>query len=127
MSDKQPARQFACPCCGWWGLGSPAYDKLPQPPFGDLGQPPYIGRFGSASFDCCACCGFEYGYDCDPSASGRRGSFRDYLRQWAGSGGTWFRPSQRPPQWSLAEQLAAAGIPPLEGEPLGKNPSHPED
>lgn len=115
MEPEPTSKLYACPCCGWWGLEYPAYNELPEPPFGDLGQPPYIGRFGEASFQCCECCGFEFGYDCDPAASGRRGSFRDYLRQWTEAGEQWFRPLRRPENWSLQEQLAAAGLPPSEG------------
>ncbi|MCE2791435.1 MAG: hypothetical protein ACK493_12485 [Planctomycetota bacterium] len=114
MSTERTNAFHACPCCGWWGLEYPAYDKLPQPPFGDLGQPPYNERYGSASFQCCHCCGFEFGYDCDPAASGRHGNFRDYLREWAEAGRNWFRPLERPEDWSLPAQLTAAGLPPLD-------------
>lgn len=111
MVDKPPTSPHACPCCGFRGLNYPAYDQLPEPPFGDLGQPPYIGRFGEASFECCECCGFEFGYDCDPAASGRHGTFRDYLVKWVEHGSHWFRPNQRPENWSLEQQLAEAGLP----------------
>jgi hypothetical protein len=113
MSNSPTALPFACPCCGFRGLDYPAYDQLPDPPFGDLGQPPYIGRFGSASFQCCACCGFEYGYDCDPDASGRRGTFRDYLLKWVDRGSHWFRSKERSENWSLERQLVEVGLPGL--------------
>lgn len=102
---------FACPCCGHRGLGEPAYAALPEPPFGDLGAPPYVGRFGYASFECCACCGFEFGYDDDAGASGQACSFADYLARFVAQGCRWFCPDQRPAAWSLTEQLRAAGIP----------------
>jgi hypothetical protein len=111
MSPEPKNTLYACPCCGWWGLEYSAYDKLPEPPFGDLGQPPYIGRFGSASFQCCDCCGFEFGYDCEPAACGREVTFREYLLDWVKRGSHWFRPNQCPESWSLENQLAAAGLP----------------
>lgn len=104
------AELYYCPCCGYRGLSQPAYTELPPPPFGDLGAPPYIGRFGGATFECCDCCGFEFGYDDDPAASGRACSFRQYRSEFVAGGCQWFRPDERPVAWSLPEQLRAAGI-----------------
>lgn len=101
---------YYCPCCGFRGLVEPAYSELPIPPFGDLGDPPYIGRFGYASFECCECCGFEFGYDDDPDASGHACSFRSHLSKFVHSGMHWFRPDRRPKVWSLEPQLLIAGI-----------------
>lgn len=101
---------FHCPCCGLVGLVQPAYSELPLPPFGDLGDPPYVGRFGYASFECCACCGFEFGYDDDAEASGRASSFRSYLEEFVNRGMHWFRADLRPDNWSLEQQLRRAGI-----------------
>ena len=104
------AERYHCPCCGYRGLHHPAYPELPPAPFGDLGDPPYIGRFGHASFGCCDCCGFEYGYDDDPGASGRACSFRQYREEFVAAGCRWFYPDRRPDGWSQDEQLRAAGI-----------------
>ena len=99
-----------CPCCGYHGLEFLPYSEMPAPPYGDMGDPPYIGRFGEASFGCCDCCGFEFGYDDDAGASGRACSFRQYRQEWITRQMPWFRPEKRPADWSLVEQLAAAGI-----------------
>ena len=102
---------FACPCCGYFGLSAPAYEDLPNPPFGDLGLPPYVGRFGFASFQCCACCGYEFGFDCDAGASGRARSFEDYRVQWIKDGARWFSGTLLAPKdWNLTAQLMTAGI-----------------
>jgi hypothetical protein len=84
---------------------------MPEAPFGDLGPPPYIGRFGEASFQICACCGFEYGYDDDAGASGRARSFAAYLEEFLARGCKWFSPRERPEGWSLEAQLREAGLP----------------
>lgn len=105
------AELFACPCCGYLGLPYPAYEKMPPPPFDDLGLPPYVDRFGSASFQCCDCCGYEFGFDCDAGACGRARSFHEYLEGWMRDGACWFNSSRPAPTgWDLASQLAAAGM-----------------
>ena len=103
--------RYYCPCCGYHGLHEPAYSEMPPTPFGNLGDPPYIGRFGWASFECCDCCGFEFGYDDDPGASGRACSFGQYRAERVSQQMVWFRSDRRPGGWSLAQQLRAAGIP----------------
>jgi hypothetical protein len=108
--DDQDQQQFYCPCCGYPGLTGPAYSEMPQPPFGDLGEPPYIGRFGYASFECCDCCGFEFGYDDDAGACGRARSFRQYRTEFQQSDQEWFRGAKRPDDWNFTEQLNQAGI-----------------
>lgn len=105
------AEPFYCPCCGYRGLSEPAYTEMPGPPFGDLGPPPYIGRFGLATFECCGCCGFEYGFDDDPGASARASSFGEYLAEFVASGCHWFSQKERPEGWSLSAQLREAGLP----------------
>lgn len=104
--------RYYCPCCGYRGPHEPAYSEMPPTPFGNLGDPPYIGRFGWASFECCDCCGFEFGYDDDPGASGRACSFGQYRAERVSQQMVWFRSDRRLGVWSLAEQLRAAGIPP---------------
>jgi hypothetical protein len=108
--NEQPGELFYCPCCGYRGLHGPAYSEISSPPFGDPGDPPYIGRFGHASFECCDSCGLEFGYDDDPGASGRACSFKQYRTEFDQRGQTWFRPAKRPEGWTLEEQLIQAGI-----------------
>jgi hypothetical protein len=103
-------KRFDCPCCGYRNLEHPAYSEMPQPLPSDLGNPPYIGRYGMASFQCCDCCGFEFGFDDDASASGRETSFEEHLRRFVQSGMPWFRPDCRPEGWDLEIQLRQAGI-----------------
>jgi hypothetical protein len=80
------------------------------PPWLDHGVPPYHQRYGSASYDCCPCCGFEFGFDDDPGASAIASSFGEYLADWIASGCVWFTPSSKPQGWSLDQQLRRAGI-----------------
>ena len=115
--------RYYCPCCGYHGLHEPAYSEMPPTPFGNLGDPPYIGRFGWASFECCECCGFEFGYDDDPGASGRGCSFGQYRAERVSQQMVWFRSDRRPGGWSLAQQLRAAGIPQDAGQDAASDPA----
>jgi len=55
-----------------------------------------------ATFDICACCGCEFGYeDCLPEA------VRSNREKWIESGGAWFDPTNRPADWTMAAQLSA--------------------
>ncbi len=101
--------RYVCPCCGYPALRMPAYERLGPPPWGDLGEPPYAPRLGAPSYDCCDCCGIEFGFDDEPGA-GNGVSFAQYLREWVAEGGQWFYPDKRPAGWSLQTQLRAAGI-----------------
>ena len=103
---------FVCPCCGYPGLTTRPYERLPPAPYDDLGDPPYIERFGAASFEACDCCGYEFGFDCDAAACGNPRSFRAYRQQWLSGGATWFSSRRaKPPGWNLNRQLAVAGLP----------------
>jgi hypothetical protein len=63
-----------------------------EPPWGEDGQSP--------SFDICACCGAEFGYeDCQLAA------VRRYREQWLSGGAKWWDPKFEPEGWSLDEQL----------------------
>jgi hypothetical protein len=115
MSLNQPKPiielRFYCPCCGYQGLGQNPYDQLHAPPFGDLGEPSYIERFGLASLEGCHSCGYQFGYDDDPAASGSAVSFSFYRQRWIECGCRWFCGADpRPENWSVLDQLAAAGI-----------------
>jgi hypothetical protein len=100
---------FYCPCCGYSGLDVPAYRELGPPPWSHPGPPPYEQYYGNASYDVCACCGFEFGNDDNPGTA-PPSSFAEYRREWIVSGCQWFDPTQRPLGWQVSEQFAAAGI-----------------
>lgn len=79
---------YACPVCGYAGLTEPPYD-----------------RFGCASFDICACCGTEFGYD--DSAT----SHEELRRAWIDAGALWYSKASQPPSdWNAEAQMQAAGI-----------------
>jgi len=70
-----------CPICG--------FDKLKEAPFSKEGAP---------SYEICACCGFEFGFD--------EIECRDvYLKKWIEHGSKWFVPELKPRDWNLEEQL----------------------
>ncbi len=53
------------------------------------------------TYDICACCGCEFGYeDCDPAG------VRRHRESWVASGHEWFLPAERPDGWRLEDQLA---------------------
>ncbi|MDB4993805.1 MAG: hypothetical protein JWM74_1237 [Myxococcaceae bacterium] len=55
----------------------------------------------SATFDICACCGCEFGYE-DCSIDG----IRRHREKWISSGGSWFDPTKRPVGWTIEDQLS---------------------
>ena len=63
-----------------------------SPPWGRDGQSP--------TFDCCPCCGTEFGFQ---DATVER--VRRTRKQWLASGAQWQEPSERPPAWKLERQL----------------------
>jgi hypothetical protein len=101
---------FACPCCGFSGLGSKPYAKGVTLPVSQELKPPYSQYFGLPSYEVCDCCGFEFGFDDEPGV-GAPDTFSGYLGQWISEGQTWFSPRKRPDGWTLREQLKIAGIP----------------
>jgi hypothetical protein len=103
-------QSFVCPCCGYPDLDCAPYENMSLPPWLDHGSPPYHQRYGAASYDCCSCCGFEYGFDDDPGASSTASSFAEYLQRWISDGCEWFEPAKRPMDWSLDRQLDLAAI-----------------
>ncbi|MBX9584870.1 MAG: hypothetical protein K2X87_31585 [Gemmataceae bacterium] len=109
----EPGEKFHCPACGYPGLGQPAYERLPPPPFPDLGDPPYADRFGWYSHETCCSCGYEFGYDDVANACGTPSSFRDYRRAWVAGGYRWWCSRHpAPPGWSADAQMRAAGLDP---------------
>ena len=67
-----------CPVCG--------YPDLSQPPYDDHGDP---------SYEICACCGFEFGYD----DAVRDYSFERYRDEWIANGFE-YRRKPAPKSWS---------------------------
>jgi hypothetical protein len=103
--------KFLCPCCGYPELSCAPYAQMGLPPWFDHGQPPYHNQYGYASYECCSCCGYEFGFDDDPGACASACSFAEYLGNWVLDGCNWFAPAKRPDNWNLSEQLARAWIP----------------
>src|SRR3990167_3593913 len=95
-----------CPCCGFYGLNTPAYERLGDPPFSIPGPPPYSQWFGPGSYDICPCCGFEYGFDDEPGGSAEPHTFDTYFQEWFKGGCNWFTPAIKPSGWSIDAQLA---------------------
>jgi len=96
-----------CPCCGWPGLEARPYAEWTgQVPEG--ADPPYDEWLGTASYEVCRCCGFEFGNDDNPGTAPPV-SFDEYRHKWAMDGCRWFVPDLRPPDWSLDDQLRGAG------------------
>jgi hypothetical protein len=101
------------PACGYPGLNSPAYARLPPgpPPLVHPGPPPYARWYGEPVYQICPCCGFEPGNDDDSwSAAVRPLNFEEYRGEWVASGGAWLDESRKPEGWDLRTQLEAAGM-----------------
>ncbi len=107
-----------CPCCGYDHLAGAAYAQLPPPPWLDHGAPPYAMRYGTPSYEVCACCGFEFGFDDDPGTAPPV-SFEAFRSEWLAAGCLWFDPSKRPTAWSVEHQFSAASISHVTHEPTG--------
>lgn len=75
-----------CKVCG--------FDNV-EPTWGEDGQSP--------SFDYCACCGVQFGYQ-DATSQG----IATFRAKWLEDGAHWDEPDQRPPDWSLEAQLRHA-------------------
>jgi hypothetical protein len=78
-----------CPCCGYTGLISRAYEKLVRVPVPLGVDPPYAAHFGRPSYEVCDCCGFEFGNDDEPG-TGTPATFADYLSEWVAKGQSGF-------------------------------------
>lgn len=77
-----------CLVCGWDGLN----------------KEPYLGSGDVPSFETCPSCGFEYGFDDNPSASGnypsewnRQMIVDAYRKQWIDGGMLWWSEKEKAP------------------------------
>ena len=102
-------RNYMCPCCGYPGLDCPPYEDFSASTLVRGLKPPYYHYFGWPSYDVCECCGFEFGNDDDPGPF-RGDSFDEYFERWVADGCNWFQPKNRPPQWTIEQQLAGVPI-----------------
>lgn len=75
--------EIRCHVCGW---------VLGYPSWGDDGHSP--------TYYICDCRGAEFGYH-DFGVSG----ILSHRQKWINSGGTWFKPKEKPDGWSMEEQL----------------------
>ena len=85
---------YICPVCGFNGLKEPSYDKD-----------------GTPSYEICASCGFEFGFEGEGDAA----RFRE---NWIKNGALWFTPGLKPVDWELQKQLE--NIKPRSGAPMKK-------
>ena len=77
------SNNLACRVCG---------NIQSDPPWGEDGQCP--------TYDICDCCGVEFGYgDCTLKAT------KTFRGKWLENGANWKYPKEKPPNWSLEEQL----------------------
>lgn len=76
--------KYMCPVCGFVGLN--------EPPFNEKNE---------ASYEICACCGFEFGFD-EGDGEDKYSTFRS---NWIKNGAKWFLPTRKPNEWDLKEQL----------------------
>jgi hypothetical protein len=66
--------------------------SLSEPPWGSDGKNP--------TDEFCPCCGVQFGYgDCQQIAA------RNWRERWVRDGGAWFKPNEKPADWSLELQL----------------------
>lgn len=52
------------------------------------------------SFEICACCGVEFGYEDSTLIA-----IKKYREEWINNGAKWFKPKETPLLWSLENQL----------------------
>lgn len=76
---------FTCPVCHAQGLTVPPYAMWP-PPEGLVLVPPYCAQLGTASYEVCPECGFEFGNDDDPGDDIPGDSFATYRAAWIARG-----------------------------------------
>jgi hypothetical protein len=62
--------------------------------------PPWEASGKEPSYEICDCCGVEFGYE-DSSLKG----VITYRENWLAQGVKWFRPSEKPHDWSLEKQM----------------------
>ena len=95
--------RHTCPCCGFVGLMSPAYDRLVGRHLVRDLDPPYSNHLGKPCLDVCDCCGFEFGVDDEQGKT-----FEQHMEEWQANGCAWWDPDLRPEEWSIEQQLAKA-------------------
>ena len=83
---------FECPVCQFVGLGHPPYAIWP-PPEGLAIAPPYVEWLGEATYDVCAMCEYEFGFDDDPGEGADAMSFVEYRAEWESRGSPVARPA----------------------------------
>jgi hypothetical protein len=98
-----------CPVCGYQGLPVRPYEHFDLRKYLVEMLPPYEVHFGSASYQVCDCCGFEFGNDDNPG-TGRAVSFTEYRNEWISGGAKWFIPRKKGSNWNLQDQLTKAGL-----------------
>jgi transcription elongation factor Elf1 len=79
--------KYTCLICGYSGLNYPPRDET-----------------GAPSYEICACCGVEFGYE-DETILARQ----EYRKKWIEAGAKWFVPNLKPMNWNLKDQLANIG------------------
>jgi hypothetical protein len=87
MDGERPDTPWLCLVCGT------DYRSFGDPPWGHAGRDP--------SYDCCVCCGVEFGYG-DASIKAIR-AWRD---RWQREDLTWREPHHCPESWNAETQLA---------------------
>lgn len=92
--------KYDCPCCGYGGLDQPAYAGFTRLPVPASATPPYGACLGEGSYDVCACCGFEFGFDDEPGPGAEPSTFETYRAQWIADGCRWFDERARPADWT---------------------------
>ena len=111
MDELNQNKRYTCPCCGFPGL-----DVLPYERASGVGlirgvAPPYSKLFGKPTYDCCSCCGFEFGGDDGEQYPGVESeSFESYLMDWIAVGCPWLFEEEKPENWSLRDQIFNASI-----------------
>jgi hypothetical protein len=86
----KPDPKHPCPVCGW--------PKLDEPP---------RSATGSASFEICPCCGFQFGVTDDDEGINEAA----WRAQWIAGGMQWSSTSRpAPTRWSASRQLTKAGL-----------------
>ena len=73
-----------CPVCG--------YNQLNEPPFDSFGYP---------SYEICACCGYEYGFDDESEGL----SFSEYREKWINNGFKYRDEGEKPKSWDKSMML----------------------
>ena len=71
---------YACPVCDLVGLNVRPYPTWPPLP-GVILAPPYFDQLARESYEVCARCGFEFGFDDSPGGDMPGDSFESYREE----------------------------------------------